>query len=93
MHYDARPRYDACVLVEEGVDYPRRRLLFEANQTVTSNNKPSLVHAHRCRLPLPCKTHKVPNVFVLRSVLSRLRLHFAEQGPPCLPYHDVLPSL
>ena len=21
MHYDARPRYDACVLVQEGVNY------------------------------------------------------------------------
>ena len=52
-----------------------------------------MVHAHRCRFPLACKTHKVPNLFVLRSVLSRLRLHFPEQGPPFLPYHDVLPSL
>ena len=44
-----------------------------------------MVHSHRCRFPLACETHKVPNLFVLRSVLSRLRLHFPEQGPPfCL---------
>ena len=51
-----------------------------------------MAHAHGCRMPLPCATHKVPNTFVLRSVISRLQLQFSEEGLPCLPSH-ALPSL
>jgi hypothetical protein len=71
--------------------YPRRRRYLK--QSNCHIKQQAMVHAHRCRFPLACETHKVPNLFVLRSVLSRLRLHFPEQGPPFLPYHDVLPSL
>ena len=63
--------------------YPRRRRYLK--QSNCHIKQQAMVHAHRCRFPLPCETHKVHNLFVLRSVLSRLRLHFAEQGlPVCL---------
>ena len=50
MHYDARPRYDACVLVEEGVDNstPRR---------VPNNNKLDLGAISRLRT-VPRGIHK-----------------------------------
>ena len=60
--------------------YPRRRRYLK--QSNCHIKQQAMVHAHRCRFPLACETHKVPNLFVLRSVLSRLRLHFPEQGPP-----------
>ena len=89
MHYDARPRYDACVLVKEGVDYSvpgtlvARRYLKPTQSRIKQH---AMVHAHRCRFPLPCETHKVGDRAVLRSVLSRLRLYFPEHGPPLFAF-------